>query len=180
MFLNTSILRDTKINERHLKYVRHLTALAGAGDHCVLVSKPEDPALNTVTLCNAIGEEGIGCSAARCCGLFVELAGGGTLERGNKEGNVVFSLWFSVDRSHIQTLPPNPHHTTNERMYHVLTHLPRLPPGGPHAPDRAAAHLHDAHALCDGLARRRLPLALRRRRQQGLRGPAGEATVGGL
>lgn len=40
------IFWDTVINEKHVKYLRHLQGVAGIGDYCVLVSKLEKEIIN--------------------------------------------------------------------------------------------------------------------------------------
>uniref|UniRef100_A0A7M5VC06 Anaphase-promoting complex subunit 4 WD40 domain-containing protein n=1 Tax=Clytia hemisphaerica TaxID=252671 RepID=A0A7M5VC06_9CNID len=50
------IFRDTKSNERYVKYVRNLISITAAAEHCVLVTRADDANMQHVlVLCNAIG-----------------------------------------------------------------------------------------------------------------------------
>ena len=46
---------DTNSNERYAKYVKHLMAIAAAGDYCVLATRSDEDSQFVLILCNAIG-----------------------------------------------------------------------------------------------------------------------------
>lgn len=46
---------DSKLQDRHIKYVKGLRMVAGGGDHCTLLTTSDDPQQFSAILCNAIG-----------------------------------------------------------------------------------------------------------------------------
>mmetsp|Transcript_1346 Transcript_1346/g.3417 ORF Transcript_1346/g.3417 Transcript_1346/m.3417 type:complete len:1179 (-) Transcript_1346:299-3835(-) len=46
---------DTQTGQKHVKYVKKLMAVKGAGEYCVLATRTDDPGVFILILCNAIG-----------------------------------------------------------------------------------------------------------------------------